>query len=86
MTNIELQSVLADRIKVALSDLSMEQRQVENERTGLILDISKLMVQNGTLLLNADKTYGNPDSKASKVKETILGNNPTSGWLNKNAR
>lgn len=86
MTNVELQQVLSDRIKVALSDLSVEQRELENERTDLIIGISKMMIQNGNLLLNADKTYGNPDAKTSKVKDTILGGSTQSGWLNKNAR
>ena len=82
MTNYDLQKILGDRIAVTLSDLSLEQRMLENERTGLILGLSKQMIQNGNLMLNADRTYGNQNGKASRVKETILGKEEP-GWMTK---
>ena len=80
MTNIELQKILSDRITVALSDLTPEQREIENSRTGLILGISKHMIKNGDLLMKADLEYGKIN-KPSKVKDMILGDATAPGWM-----
>lgn len=55
MTLIELQKVLGDRIEVTLSDMTPEERQMENEQSQLIVNIAKQMINNGDLILRTEK-------------------------------
>ncbi len=43
MTLIELQKVLGDRINVTLSDMTPEQKKIENEKTALVIGVAKQM-------------------------------------------
>ena len=55
MTLIELQEVLGDRIAVTLSEMTSEQRQIENEQSALIIETAKQMINNGDLILRTEK-------------------------------
>lgn len=56
MKFVELQTVIGDRIRVALrDDLEPEERQIENEQTALILEGAKQMVNVGDLVLRTEK-------------------------------
>lgn len=75
MTLMELQSVLGDRINVTLKeDLSTEERQVENEQSGLICELAKQMINNADLILRAEKLQAQTKSLVhSHVMELIDG-------------
>lgn len=56
MTLVELQKILGDRITVTLnSELTPEERQIENEQSALIMGIAKQMINNGDLILRTEK-------------------------------
>lgn len=56
MNLLELQKVLGDRIKVTLrSDLTTEERQMENEQSALVAALAKQMINNGDLILRTEK-------------------------------
>jgi len=75
MTLIELQEVLGDRIKVTLrNDLSVEERQIENEQSALIVGLAKQMINNGDLILRTEKLAAqNRNLKHSYAMELING-------------
>lgn len=53
MTLIGLQKVLSDRIQVTLSDMTEEEALKENERTSLIINLSKQMIANQNTIMKA---------------------------------
>lgn len=56
MTQLELQRVLGDRIKVTLrDDMTTEERETENAQTALIIETAKQMINNGDLILRTEK-------------------------------
>lgn len=55
MTLVELQDILGERIKVALSDMDTEKRQEENAQSQLIVNVAKQMINNGDLILRTEK-------------------------------
>ena len=55
MTLMELQDVLGDRINITLSEMSTEERIIENEQTSLIIETAKQMINNGDLILRTEK-------------------------------
>ena len=55
MTYIELQKILGDRIEIALKDMTPEERQIENERSVLILGLAKQSINLGDLVLRTEK-------------------------------
>lgn len=53
---MELQKIFGDRIEITLrEDLSAEERETENEQSALIMQIGKQMINNGDLILRAEK-------------------------------
>lgn len=75
MTLIELQEILGERIKVTLrDDLSVEERQIENEQSALIVGLAKQMINNGDLILRTEKLAAqNRNLKHSYAMELING-------------
>ena len=74
MTLMELQKILGERIDVTLSDISGEERQLENEKSGFILGIAKQMINNADIILRTEKlmaTTGN--KKNSLAMEIVMG-------------
>lgn len=56
MTLVELQKILGDRINVTLDkNLTVEERQTENEQSALVMNIAKQMINNGDLILRTEK-------------------------------
>lgn len=56
MTLVELQKILGDRINVTLNkNLTVEERQTENEQSALVMNIAKQMINNGDLILRTEK-------------------------------
>jgi len=55
MTLLELQDVLGGRINVMLSEMTAEERTVENAQTALIVEVAKQMINNGDLILRTEK-------------------------------
>lgn len=53
MTLIGLQKVLSDRIQVTLSDMTEEEALKENEKTSLIINLSKQMIANQNTIMKA---------------------------------
>lgn len=53
MTLIELSKVLSDRIQVTLSDMTEEEALKENEKTSLIINLSKQMIANQNTIMKA---------------------------------
>lgn len=75
MTLIELQEILGERIKVTLrDDLSVEERQTENEQSALVVGLAKQMINNGDLILRTEKLAAqNRNLKHSYAMELING-------------
>lgn len=75
MTLIELQEILGERIKVTLrDDLSVEERQMENEQSALVVGLAKQMINNGDLILRTEKLAAqNRNLKHSYAMELING-------------
>ena len=56
MTLLELQGILGDRVRITLDDnLSMEERETENEQSLLVCNLAKQMINNGDLILRTEK-------------------------------
>ena len=75
MTLMELQNVLGDRISVILNeDLTPEERQIENERAQLVVNVAKQMINNGDLILRTEKLAAQTKSlKKSCAMKLITG-------------
>ena len=73
MTLIEVQKHLGDRLKITLDEtLTEEERAIENEQTFLIINIAKQMINNGDLILRAEKLAAqNKALTESKILELI---------------
>lgn len=56
MTLLELQNILGERINVTLkTDLTTEEREIENAQSALINEMAKQMINNGDLILRTEK-------------------------------
>lgn len=73
MTLIEVQKHLGDRLKITLDKtLTEEERAIENEQTFLTINIAKQMINNGDLILRAEKLAAqNKSLTESKILELI---------------
>lgn len=72
-TLMELQKVLANRIGIALcDDLTIEERTIENNQSMLITSMAKQMINNGDLILRAEKLAAqNKSLTESKIMKLI---------------
>lgn len=74
MTLIELQKVLGDRVTITLSEMTPEQRAIENEQSVIILNLAKQMINNGDLILRTEKLAAqNRNLKESFAMKLING-------------
>ena len=56
MTLIELQEILGARINVTMnSELTEEQRSIENEKSEIVARLAKQMINNADIVLRTDK-------------------------------
>lgn len=73
MTLIRLQEIMGKRIEVTLrEDMTTEQRTIENEQTALILEAAKQMINNGDLILRAEKLAAQNKSLESSVVMSLI--------------
>lgn len=75
MNLIRLQEIMGKRIEVTLrEDMTTEQRTIENEQTALILEAAKQMINNGDLILRAEKLAAqNKSLDSSAIMRLING-------------
>jgi len=66
MTLIELQEILGNRIEITLKEMTPEQRIIENEQSGLVMNLAKQMINNGDLILRTEKLA----AQAKNLKES----------------
>lgn len=66
MTLIELQEILGKRIEITLKEMTPEQRIIENEQSGLVMNLAKQMINNGDLILRTEKLA----AQAKNLKES----------------
>ena len=73
MTLMEVQKHLGDRLEITLDKtLTEEERAIENEQTFLTINIAKQMINNGDLILRAEKLAAqNKALTESKILELI---------------
>lgn len=76
MTLIKLQDILGERIEITLrDDFTPEQRQMENEQSNLVMELAKQMINNGDLILRAEKLAAqNKNLVESQIFKLINGN------------
>lgn len=68
MTLLELQDVLGSRIEVTLrTDLTPEEREMENEQSQIITGLAKQMINNGDLILRTEKLH----AQSKNLKESV---------------
>lgn len=72
-TLMQLQKVLAERIGVTLyDDMTPEERSIENEQSSLVIGMAKQMINNGDLILRAEKLAAqNKTLTESKIMKLI---------------
>ena len=74
MTMLELQKVLGDRINVTLrTDLSPEERQIENEQSALIMNLGKQMINNADLILRFEKLQAQTHNLKNSRMPKLIG-------------
>ena len=74
MTLVELHDVMGDRIKATLkTDLTAEERTIENEQTKIIIGVAKQMINNGKLILEYEKALAQAKTLQKSVLADIIG-------------
>lgn len=74
MTLIELQNVLGDRINITLKEnLTAEERSMENAQSQLICNMAKQMINNGDLILRAEKLQAQSKCLTKSVILDLIG-------------
>lgn len=73
MTLIRLQEVLGSRIEVALrTDMTEEERAMENAQTALIIEGAKQMINNGDLILRTEKLVAQNKGLQKSVAMSLI--------------
>lgn len=73
MTLVELQKVLGSRIEITLrDDLTVEQRQIENEQSALIMGLAKQMINNGDLILRTEKLMAQTKGLTKTIAMSLI--------------
>ena len=74
MTLVELHKVMGDRINTTLrTDLTTEQRTIENEQTKIIIGVAKQMINNGKLILEYEKALAQAKTLEHSVLAGMIG-------------
>lgn len=69
MTLVELHDVMGERIVTTLNkDLTVEERETENEQTRIIISVAKQMINNGKLILEYEKNL----AQVKNLKKSVL--------------
>ncbi len=72
MKLLKLQEILGERIEITLSEMTPEQRQIENEQSALIMNIAKQMINNGDLILRTEKLMAQTKSLTESVAYSLI--------------
>ena len=74
MTLMELQDVLGQRIRTILrTDLTPEQRQIENEQSALVMGLGKQMINNADIAMRFETLMAKNKNLVSSRMEGLLG-------------
>lgn len=72
MTLIELQKIIGDRINVTISDMSPEQIKIENEKSALVIGLSKQYISTQNTIIKAAQLMGDNEKMKKTVQETAF--------------
>lgn len=72
MTLIELQKIIGDRINVTISDMSPEQMKIENEKSALVIGLSKQYISTQNTIIKAAQLMGDNEKMKKTVQETAF--------------
>ena len=68
----ELQDILGERIKVTLSEMTPEEREIANAQTDRIIGLGKQMINNGDLILRAEKLMAETKALETSVIKSLI--------------
>jgi len=69
MTLIELRKIIGDRINVTISDMSPEQMKIENEKSALVIGLSKQYISTQNTIIKAVQLMGDNEKMKQQEKE-----------------
>ena len=72
MTLIELQKIIGDRINITISDMSPEQMKIENEKSALVIGLSKQYISTQNAIIKAASLMGDNEKMKKTVQETAF--------------
>lgn len=72
MTLIELQKIIGDRINVTISELSPEQMKIENEKSSLVIGLSKQYISAQNAIIKAASLMGDNEKMNKTIQETAF--------------
>lgn len=72
MTLIELQKIIGDRINVTISDMSPEQMKIENEKSALIIGLSKQYISTQNTIIKAAQLMGDNEKMKKTIQDTAF--------------
>lgn len=74
MTLLELQNILGERVLIANNpDLSVEDRNKENEVSKTISSLAKQMINNADIVLRTDRLVAEGKAKGSNIIKLVNG-------------
>ena len=72
MTLMELHEILSDRIKVTLEDMPEEKRQLENEKSAIVIGAAKQIIANANTILKAQSQLGMDGKKKDPIAHALI--------------
>ena len=72
MTLMDLHEILGNRIMVTLQEMPEEKRQIENERSVIILNAAKQMINNANTILKAQQQFEKNGSKKDPIAVKLI--------------
>lgn len=72
MTLIELQKIIGDRINVTISDMSPEQMKIENEKSALVIGLSKQYISTQNTIIKAAQLMGDNEKMKKTIQDTAF--------------
>ena len=72
MTLIELQKIIGDRINITISDMSPEQMKIENEKSALVIGLSKQYISTQNTIIKAAQLMGDNEKMKKTIQDTAF--------------
>lgn len=72
MTLIELQKIIGDRINVTISDMNPEQMKIENEKSALVIGLSKQYISTQNTIIKAAQLMGDNEKMKKTIQDTAF--------------